>query len=352
MSQSFIDALMHFLSLLFLPLPGKKIYNLRQKLEDYFDKAAFIYPPEECIKIYNTYSSKYFFEFSNHSYQSSSDFYNIQKHLLHEAALKAQGNLYLQERLLIILALIEFSEVFYKEDEDLKLHIQELSRSLNLEQDDYTEAYNFITGKENKDTGVELNFRELPEVNEDLEGVWVEEHLHETTQGMSHNLADRIQGQIAFHYFKRYNYLVFKFESKFLAFLNEVKIYPGFFYTFRRKDILQFEGLEPILYNEIEAAFQISTTPVINLAGEDISYRFKKSNYSIKTFSFSENSGQLIGIIGNNGAGKSTILKLISNQLDSHTGKLYINGSNLIENRLPSVLHLICISSSGLHASE
>ena len=103
MSQSFIDALMHFFSILFLPLPGKRPENIREKLEEYFEKAAITYPADECMKIFNSIPARYYFELASQAYNMR-DSTGIRKNLLHEAGNKAQSNLYLQERLLVILA--------------------------------------------------------------------------------------------------------------------------------------------------------------------------------------------------------------------------------------------------------
>ena len=87
MNQSFIDALMHLYSLLYLPLPGKKIINIRDKLEEYITRAGIEYPVEECIKIFKTYSGKYFFEFANDTYKTAENTGEIQRHLILEAGI-------------------------------------------------------------------------------------------------------------------------------------------------------------------------------------------------------------------------------------------------------------------------
>ncbi len=344
MSQSFIDALMHFFSLLFLPLPGKRPDNVRVKLEEYFEKAAITYPVEECLKIFNSYTGKYFFELTSQAYPHNSDPAEIRKNLLHEAGNKAQSNLYLQERLLVILAMLEFNRIYSGADEDNIGHIRELSASLSLSPADFTGACDFIRGVSDPASGNDLIISEEQDKSDRLEGVWIEEHKPGSVPSVETAFSGRIRGEFHFKYFEKYNYLVFRYKGKPGLFLNDKKVWEGFIYTFRKKDLIQFEGLEPIDYDEVEELFSSpNRPPKINLSGTDIFFRYKSTHYSIKPFSFSEDSGQLIGVLGNNGSGKSTILRLISNQLTPSEGRIFINGSDLLENRfkLKSVIAYI-----------
>jgi ABC-type multidrug transport system ATPase subunit len=329
MNQSFIDALMHFFSLFFLPLPGKKILKIKEKLEEYITRAGIAFPVEECLKIYNTYSSKYFIELSGQAYKKEKDSYDIQKHLLHEAGINGQANLYLQERLLVIISLFEFVSFYFPEDEKLKENLLELTRSLNLQTSDYYDVKDFIEGNFGIKPELELVLQEKS-LDEGLEGEWIKQHQAETKSQQRYLIKEKIKGRLFFRYFNKYNYIAFKYEGDASLFHNDKKIYNTYFYSFRKNDILQFERLEPIGFAEIENQLDELSKPLkICLSGQNINYRYKHSLFDIKPFSFSEESGQLIGILGNNGVGKSSVLKLISNQLKPDEGKVCINGYNL-----------------------
>lgn len=331
MNQSFIDALMHFFSLLLLPLPGRKLDNTRLKLQEYIHKAGIGFPFDECLKIYNTYSGKYFFEFSNHPYGNEEDTFEIHRRLLIDAGHKSQENLLLQERLLVILSLLEFNHL-YNNDDDLSLNnIKEIGFGLNISEEEFYQMIDFLYNRQDVDSDFDLILESSPD-HEELEGKWINENLPEIAEIKS-QFRDRINGRIHFRLFNRFNYIAFIYSGEESPYLNDKRIYADFLYSFRHKDILKFSGQVAIEYEEIEDVFKpIDRLPKIFLSGTDISYRYKKTNYSIKAFDFHEESGQLIGIIGSNGVGKSTILKLISNQLNPSTGKLLINGSDLIEN--------------------
>lgn len=51
--------------------------------------------------------------------------------------------------------------------------------------------------------------------------------------------------------------------------------------------------------------------------------------HAIKDVSFQVNNGEIVALIGANGAGKSTILKTISGLLRTRTGSITFNGENI-----------------------
>lgn len=61
---------------------------------------------------------------------------------------------------------------------------------------------------------------------------------------------------------------------------------------------------------------------------EDINV-FYGSIHAIKGVSFSVNEGEIVTLIGANGAGKSTVLNTVSGLLRSKTGSIHFNGENI-----------------------
>ncbi|MEX0596492.1 MAG: ATP-binding cassette domain-containing protein, partial [Candidatus Paceibacterota bacterium] len=90
------------------------------------------------------------------------------------------------------------------------------------------------------------------------------------------------------------------------------------------------ENIEPVYYSDIEAGFlKTKSFPKISLHAKNIEFRFLKSDNGIHKFSFSTESGDLMGIIGGSGAGKSTLLKLINGSYRLERGNILINGHDL-----------------------
>lgn len=66
-----------------------------------------------------------------------------------------------------------------------------------------------------------------------------------------------------------------------------------------------------------------------NIVEFDKVYFGYTSEYILKNISFSVNEGDFVSIIGSNGAGKSTILKLILGELNQNKGEIKIFGENI-----------------------
>jgi ABC-type multidrug transport system ATPase subunit len=344
MNQSFIDAIMHFMSLVFLPLPGRKFDSLSQKIREYVEKAGIEIDADECLKIYNSYSEKYSRQFTMSDQQSVELAENIHRQILADSGRNAQQNLYLKERFLIILALLEFSEMNFPGVSAIHDEIARLSENLNLEKSDFADASDFIT--ENTDV-LNRNLLILEEdqrLEEMLEGSWIEEYDQESERRESRDIYQRIRGKLVFRYFSRFNLLAFRFEGGGKLLVNNKIVYPGYFYSMDNYDQICFEGLNPIHPEEILRHFKLScNTPKIKLEAQNLAFCYTDSENTVKPFSISEESGKLIGIIGNNGVGKSTILKLIAGHLKPSQGNIYVNDTDLIKEnfRIQSVIGFV-----------
>lgn len=63
---------------------------------------------------------------------------------------------------------------------------------------------------------------------------------------------------------------------------------------------------------------------------KDLAKKFPKNNfYSLKNVDLTIEKGEIVGLIGKNGAGKSTFLKLIAKALRPTTGKIEYNGTDI-----------------------
>lgn len=62
---------------------------------------------------------------------------------------------------------------------------------------------------------------------------------------------------------------------------------------------------------------------------KDLSFSYKKNDLILEDIAFKAYSGQCLGILGNNGAGKSTILKCLTRILKADQGIVYLDGEKI-----------------------
>ncbi|MEM9896820.1 MAG: ATP-binding cassette domain-containing protein, partial [Bacteroidota bacterium] len=105
------------------------------------------------------------------------------------------------------------------------------------------------------------------------------------------------------------------------------KIIPAKPYLLNPGAIIKGPNINSIYEPEITRQFvQDRAKTSVVLAGEEIEFSFKNSSNGIKPFSFSEDSGRLVGIMGGSGTGKSTLMNILNGKLRPQKGRLHING--------------------------
>ena len=91
-------------------------------------------------------------------------------------------------------------------------------------------------------------------------------------------------------------------------------------------------GIEPIYYSKVYKAFLIDNFHgKIVFEGHNIEFSFKDSDNGIKPMNFRLESGNLVGIMGGSGVGKTTLLNLLHGKRKPDSGNIYINGYDLHE---------------------
>ncbi|MEL7587432.1 MAG: ATP-binding cassette domain-containing protein [Prolixibacteraceae bacterium] len=126
------------------------------------------------------------------------------------------------------------------------------------------------------------------------------------------------------------NTLFFKYWGPRNMYLNGHRLTQQRLYVFPPGGILKTSRIIPIYYSSVMTRFiQEPGKPLIVFNAEKIEYRFSKRVYGLHPFSFQERSGDLVGILGGSGVGKTTLLNVLNGKLKPHAGKVMINGYDL-----------------------
>jgi len=101
-------------------------------------------------------------------------------------------------------------------------------------------------------------------------------------------------------------------------------------YLFQVGSTIKGFGISPIHYSTlVSLSGTRAEVQRAVLTAEDIEYKYRNSKNGIKPFRISEESGQLIGIMGSSGVGKSTLLNLLTGKQKPHRGRVLINGYDI-----------------------
>ncbi len=126
------------------------------------------------------------------------------------------------------------------------------------------------------------------------------------------------------------NTYVFRYSGKANLYLNGYNILPERIELMEQGAMITGHKINPIYYSDISRKFHHpEEAPKICFVAENIEYQFKNSTKGIKRFSFNKESGNLTGIMGGSGVGKSTLLNVLSGKLKPQHGRITINGIDI-----------------------
>ncbi len=109
--------------------------------------------------------------------------------------------------------------------------------------------------------------------------------------------------------------------------LNNAPTTPGKTYLLGNGSVIKNSKISPIYFSNISSRFILDEQKArIEFCADNIEFRYPNSNNGIHRFSFYEESGNLIGIMGGSGVGKSTLLNLLIGNYPLAGGHITING--------------------------
>ncbi len=232
--------------------------------------------------------------------------------------------LHIRNRFQILISLLQFNKYFetYASDESefrqsVSDAVRTISGGLMIKPAEYDNCKAFVTDK----------FYKVPDkdrlmvISGDTTFSFTEiRHMH----------VKGLKGQIFVLRIKRADIYLFHYLGKDNLELNGKYIFPRHVYLLPRGSSIKSQKVGPVYYSDITSNFfRDSAKEQINFLAKDVGFMFKNSDNGIHRFSFYGKSGQLIGIMGGSGTGKSTLLRVFNGTLKVDHGKIYINGNDL-----------------------
>ena len=232
--------------------------------------------------------------------------------------------LHIRGKYLIVVSLIQFSryfEDFSESSEDFRQTIADMVKTiaddLKINKEEYNNCKIFITEK----------FYKIPRKEKLL--VVANSNSFSFTR-INFIPKESLKGQFYFLTIQQADLILFYYIGTEKVELINSPVFPGHIYILPKGSALKIENVAPIYYSEIESGFlRTKSFDKISLRAEQIEFNFPGSGNGIRKFSFSAESGDLIGIVGGSGTGKSTLLKVLNGSYRLKNGRILINGNNL-----------------------
>jgi ABC-type multidrug transport system ATPase subunit/uncharacterized tellurite resistance protein B-like protein len=142
-----------------------------------------------------------------------------------------------------------------------------------------------------------------------------------------------LDGFIAILYIKNTDIFFFRYLGNSDVYLNGVPQKSGNINVLSTGSTLRWGAADPVYYGEVVNNFKKQTDGNRTCFSADkISYKFKNGKLGLREVIISEESGNLVALMGASGAGKSTLLHVLNGTEKPSDGKVLINGIDIHRN--------------------
>lgn len=222
--------------------------------------------------------------------------------------------LHQKEKFIVLIQLIEYVLIDGKISPTEEEYIRTVGESFNISSNEYTNIIAFIKNDLNiaADTS---NF------------LYIDAKQESKTK---HIYDPNLEGHIRILYIQSINTFFFIYSGYRDLTLNGRTITPAQTLTFGNGAIIRGAKINTIYQNAVaNMFFSNNITEKTTFSGQNISFNYKNSSNGLKPFSFSLESGTMVGIMGGSGSGKSTLLNVLTGKYKMNTGHIFINGHEI-----------------------
>jgi ABC-type multidrug transport system ATPase subunit len=211
-------------------------------------------------------------------------------------------------------------------------YLLKYTHNANDDLNNYTDTLNIIVKKIQINLVDYINCRNF--INQTLYNIPKQENLLLLAGKLNINVSikyiqqDNLKGQIYFLFIESSNLLLYYYKGPDSLATNNLPVFENYIYIFSKGESIKGQEIEPIYYNKIFKEFISTSKQKLEMLVKDVEFRYKNSNNGIHQLSIKLESGQLIGIIGRSGVGKSTLLNILNGRIKPQNGNIYINGQN------------------------
>jgi ABC-type multidrug transport system ATPase subunit len=222
-----------------------------------------------------------------------------------------------KQKIYIIIQLIDFISYGQEITSNELDFLMTVALALNIPENEYKNIKSFIIDPVSK-------------VHEKEKLLLIDNGTASRFRKIKHIYNPNFSGELTFLNILSTKTFILRYKGDSNLFLNGQPLYPNQTYLFDNGSTVKGQGLNTVYYTEVFGYFNESRSESkISLSATNVSFRFSDSENGIQDFNFSEESGELIGILGVSGTGKSTLLNILNGNIRPQTGHVLINGYDI-----------------------
>jgi ABC transport system ATP-binding/permease protein len=170
--------------------------------------------------------------------------------------------------------------------------------------------------------------------DEILEGRWIENNAPRMKENYSIFEAEGFKGHILVMFVDQIKSYVIRCMMEGGSHFDDDTRLKCRFRLIEPGNELSLKGVSVLTYSDLKSRYlQFRERKPLTLVADQVQYKSPGGRKEIHSFVTSETTGQLIGIVGKEGVGKSTLLKLLAGKIKPGSGSIHINGYDLWKNK-------------------
>ena len=222
-----------------------------------------------------------------------------------------------KQKIIVLIRLIEFIYANKTPSEQEMEFITTVSETFNIPEGEFNLCHDFIAKTETEIFDVE-------------QALIVDTKKENTFKKSNHIYSEGISNSLRIIKVETVNMFFVRYFGDTELYLNGILLSKNRSSILNQGSSIRSSKVQPIYYSDIVSCyFADNDAEKIVFNVENLTYKFKGGNTGMHPFSFSEESGRMVGIMGASGAGKSTLLNLLNGAYTPTTGQITINGVDI-----------------------
>lgn len=206
-------------------------------------------------------------------------------------------------------------------DEKISAREEELMHticdSFKVKEDDLVSIRQFVVGQE----ASELDHEAL---------LIIDAHEDKDFARAKHIRKPHLKGLIEVLYIQQAELYFVKYIGREDVFLNSVPVKPGTINVLAVGSALRWDKDDPVYYGDVLSKFKkFADGSKITFEAKNIDFKFKNGKLGLRNINLTEQSGNLIALMGASGSGKSTLLHVLNGSETPSKGQVLINGVDI-----------------------
>lgn len=325
MRESVLLALIHIFAIVSTINPtgissrGKKI--LRSYLRRYLNREL----EEEYYSLFENNLEFYSNELKSVDKAELSDEESLISFQITNICRQIKKGLFLEERMIVFLQLIEFAFEDGMISEQEKTIIDIVARTFSISKKEYDNAIAFMIGRAYDEVSPDCLLI-IESENPKYSGASV----YRNYDKWRHIRLNGFKGHLVVLHIESTSTLLITYDGPLGLYFKGRDIIACRPYLLERGVNIKGQGIEPIYYSRIYKKFASRKfSQKVTFEGHGIEYKFKNSDNGVQKMNFRIDSGNLVGIMGGSGVGKSTLFNILHGKISPTSGNLYINGYDI-----------------------